>query len=318
MRKSAGVVAVAVVVASVAGGCRRSRSRPAADRAPSAAASAQRAKGAGQVPGPVSGTRITDAYARMVTRQAYFWAWPMVNIYNRRLAFAQAPEAGLAGGILPIAPLNRLAMLSDYVEPQERDVACPNQDVVYGGGVLALDLSPVVIQVPDFGGRFWVYQAVDIRTDSFADLGAMYDTPPGFYLLAGPGWEGDVPNGIAKVFRATTSTGFVVPRVFQDDTPEDKKSVQSVLSAIDMYPLAEFDGQMKIRDWSKLPKLQTGAASRAETRWVFPDTFLEQLPLVMKDAPPLAGEETRYAEMQSVLDAAAKRSWTRRPRPSGT
>ncbi len=27
----------------------------------------------------------------MVARDAYFWAWPMVNIYNRRQAFSKAP-----------------------------------------------------------------------------------------------------------------------------------------------------------------------------------------------------------------------------------
>jgi hypothetical protein len=47
------------------------------------------------VPGPVVGTRLTEAYARHVARDAYFWAWPMMNIYNRRLAFKQAPEVGL-------------------------------------------------------------------------------------------------------------------------------------------------------------------------------------------------------------------------------
>jgi hypothetical protein len=67
-------------------------------------------------------------------------------------------------------------MLTDYIEPDERIVACPNQDVVYGGGFLALDASPVVIQVPDFGTRFWVYQVVDLHTDSFAALGKMYGT----------------------------------------------------------------------------------------------------------------------------------------------
>ena len=120
------------------------------------------------VPGPISGTRITEPYARLVARDAYFWAWPMVNIYNRRLAFEQAPEPGLIGGILPFAPVNHLSMLHDYVEPQERQVACPNQDVVYGGSVLALDKEPAVVQVPDFGKRFWVYQIVNLRTDSFA------------------------------------------------------------------------------------------------------------------------------------------------------
>jgi hypothetical protein len=43
-----------------------------------------------------------------------------------------------------------------------------------------------VIQVPDFGDRFWVYQIVDLRSDSFVQLGKMYGTTPGFYLLVGP------------------------------------------------------------------------------------------------------------------------------------
>src|SRR5215475_3898518 len=135
-------------------------------------------------PGPVSGTKLTEEYARLVARDAYFWAWPLVNIYNRRLAYENVPETILSGPV-PAAPLNHLGMLTDYIVPEERIVACPNQDVVYGVGSLALDVSAVVIQVPDFGERFWVYQIVDLRTDSFADLGKMYGTAPGFYLLVG-------------------------------------------------------------------------------------------------------------------------------------
>ena len=204
-------------------------------------------------PGPVPGTRITEAYARLLARDAYFWAWPMANIYNKRLAFGKAPEPGLLGGVLPFAPPNRIAMLTDYVDPAERAVACPNQDVVYGGGILALDGSPVVVQVPDFGSRFWVYQVVDLRTDSFAALGAMYGTKPGFYLLVGPAWKGEVPAGIQQVFRSGTNTGFFGPRAFQDDTQEDRRAIQDVISLIDVYPLAEFDGTMKKHDWSTLP-----------------------------------------------------------------
>ena len=92
---------------------------------------------------------------------------------------------------------------------------------------MALDISPVVIQVPDFGDRFWVYQIVDARTDSFATLGKMYGTTPGFYLLAGPNWQGEVPKGITQVFRSSTNSGFVGPRVFLDDTAEDRRAIQA-------------------------------------------------------------------------------------------
>ena len=72
--------------------------------------------------GPDATVKITEEYARLVARDAYFWAWPLINIYNKRLAFSQAPEPGLMNGVLPMAPVNRLAMLRDYVEPEERFV----------------------------------------------------------------------------------------------------------------------------------------------------------------------------------------------------
>lgn len=253
-------------------------------------------------PGPDTSVKITEAYAALIARDAYFWAWPMVNIFNRRQSFKDVPEPMLSGPV-PVAPVNRLAMLTDYIEPEERIVACPNQDVVYGAGTLGLDITPVVIQVPDFGDRFWVYQLVDLRTDSFVQLGKMYGTAPGFYLLVGPNWQGDVPKGITKVFRSPTNTGFVAPRVFQDDTPEDKKAIQSVLQWITMYPLAAYDGTMKRTDWSNMKKVPAAAAGEAETKWVFPEKFFDQLPDILSDAPPLPGEESRYAQMRALLEA---------------
>lgn len=288
-------------------GCDR-KTEPAAVATPSPATSSAEPPAVQVLPGPIPGTRMTEAYARMVIRDTYFWAWPMVNIYNRRLAFEQAPKAGLMNGVLPFAPLNTLSMLHDYIAPEQRWVACPNQDVVYGAAIEALEKEPVVVQIPDFAGRFWVYQVIDLRTDGFAELGAMYDTEPGFYLLAHQDWKGTVPEGITKVFRSHTATAMIVPRVFQDDTAQDRQAVQPLIAQIDVYPLSAFDGKMKQHDWSQLPNLgsPTAEGDAGETRWVFPDKFLDQLPAVLKDASPLPGEEARYALVQSLLDAAAK------------
>jgi hypothetical protein len=254
-------------------------------------------------PGPDVRVKITEAYAAHVARDAYFWAWPLVNVYNRRLAFSRMKEHRYVGPLVE-APLNRLTMLRDYIDPDERNTACPNQDVVYGIGLLGLDVSPVVIQVPDFGERFWVYQIVDLRTDSFVQLGKMYRTTPGFYLLTGPNWRGEVPKGITRVFQASTNTGLAAPRVFQDDTPEDKRAIQSMLTGILMYPLSEYDGRMKSVDWSGLPKAPAAPHGEEETQWVFPEKFVDELPAVLADAPPLPGEEARYAQVLAVLAAA--------------
>ena len=258
------------------------------------------------VSGPVAGTRITEQYARLVARDTYFWAWTLSNVFNRRRGFESLKQPGRLGGALPAAPPNRITMLTDYILPSQREVCCPNQDVVYGAGPLALDLTPVVVQVPEFGDRFWVYQIVDLRTDSFANLGKMFGSKPGFYVLAGPGFKGDVPKSINEVFASKTNTGFICPRVFMDDTAEDRKTIQPLISQMDVYPLAEFDGTMKTRDWTNVPDFPAPPAhpGGGEAPKVHPETFFDDLPTFLKDAPPLPGEEAKYAEALALVAAA--------------
>jgi len=259
------------------------------------------------VPGTPAGTVMTKEYVTMVARTAYVWGWPMVNQINRRAAFAQVPEPGRLGGVLPMAPTGYVCMLSDYIQADQHFVTCTNQDTVYGAGYMSLDKQPVVVQVPDFAERFFTYQIVDHRTDSFASVGKQYRTKSGHYLLVGPNWKSDTPAGINAVFRSSTGLAAVFPRVFQDDTPEDKVAIQRVLSQVMVYPLSEFDGQMKSRDWSKVPSFPTpSGAGSGETKWVIPERFFDQLSEVLQTVPPLPGEEALYGTFRSVLDAAAK------------
>jgi hypothetical protein len=266
---------------------------------------------AAEVPGPPPGATMTKEYVQMVGRMAYLWGYALVNSHNRRAAFAYVTGQngnvpGWNGGVLPMAPVGQNSMLADYIMPEQTFVACPNQDVVYGAGFFALDGEPTVFQVPDFGDRFWVYALYDARTDEVARIGKPYSTKPGFYLLVGPNWKGEVPAGINGVVRSSTELVFAVPRVFKDDSVEDTKAVQSVLNQILFYPLSQFDGKMKTTDWSQVPHFPAPPTSGGETKWVVPEKFFDQLPGVMRLVPPLPGEEALYGWINSVFDAAAK------------
>src|SRR5258708_36645425 len=107
---------------------------------------------AAEVPGPPTGTTMTTAYVQSVARIAYLWGWPLVNSNNRARAFAEAPEPGLLGGVVPVA-YSRNAMLTNYISPDQTFVTCTNHDVVYGTGYMALDKEPTVFPCPAFGGR---------------------------------------------------------------------------------------------------------------------------------------------------------------------
>jgi hypothetical protein len=288
------VLATAV---SATAGCNEKVSTPIAQQTEPAPAPAA-------VPGPPPGGRLTEEYVKQVGRSAYLWAWPMANMHNRKQILEKLPEPGLMGGIVPVAPVNQLSMLRDYIEPAERLVACPNQDVVYGFGLFLLDREPVVVQVPDFGDRFWVYQVVDQRTDSFVQIGKMYGTKPGFYMLVGPDWKGTAPAGIAATFRSKTNLGVIIPRAFLDDTAADREAIQPILSHILMYPLSKFTGQQQTKDWGAVPKFPSTAQGDEEVKWVEPKPFFDELGDVLKEVPPLPGEEAIYQTVQSVLDAS--------------
>jgi hypothetical protein len=259
------------------------------------------------VPGPVADARMTEDYLRSVGKVAYLWGWPLVNMHNRLSIMEKLPGPGLLAGVVPAASPGSVGMLHDYITPEERLVACPNQDVVYGFGVIDGQRGPSVVQVPDFGGRFWVYQVVDQRTDSFVHLGAMYQTKPGLYLLAPAWWDGAVPDGIAGVFHFDTRIAVCIPRVFMDDTDSDRAAIRPIINQVMAYPLNEYTGAMRTTDWVAAPTFPAGDATSGEqeTQWVDPGQFFHQLPAVMADVPARPGEEALYGWLESVLQSAA-------------
>jgi hypothetical protein len=123
--------------------------------------------------------------------------------------------------------------------------------------------------------------------------------------MVGPSWKGETSAGITAVVRSPTSLAFAIPRIFMDDTLEDHAAIQSVINQVVFYPLSEFDGKMKTKDWSKLPHFPAPEI-KGETKWVNPETFFDELPAVMKSVPPLPGEEALYKWIGSVLDAGAR------------
>jgi hypothetical protein len=263
-------------------------------------------KSPADVTAPADGITMNPEYARAVAKTAYIWGWPMVNMLNRNAKITQAPHPGLLNGILPAAPRGQIGMLHDYIEPSETFVTCPNQDVVYGLGFFSLNDEPVIAQVPDFGDRFWVYALYDARTDQFGELGKPYGSKPGFYLLVGPDWKGEEPADVEAIIRSRTALANAVPRLFMDDTPEDKAAIQSAINQVVFYPLKDFDGKMKTIVWNKAPNIAgpKSDASAGETKWVIPEKFFDELPAVLETVPPLPGEESLYAQFRQLMTAA--------------
>jgi hypothetical protein len=242
---------------------------------------------------------------RQAAKDVYVWAWPMVYLSNVQKSLQVVRTPGVSGGA-PVAPINSLCMLTEVPDATFKSVPCPNPDFAYGFGMMDLENNAVVIQVPDFSNeQFWHYQVGDHRTDSFAELGSMYQTRPGFYLIVGPNWNDEVPEGIERVFRSPTNLAYILPRVVITPETRNDERLKLNLSQIAMYPSAKYSGRLKYCDVSKrkwYPSI--GDLSREHCKRVHPASFFEDLRVVLNSVPPIPGEEKLYASAHRILEQA--------------
>ena len=86
-----------------------------------------------------------------------------------------------------------------------------------------------------------------------------------------------------------------------DDTDEDRAAIQPILNQIMVYPLSEYTGKMKNKNWKEAPIIPAPPSTGGETKWVTPERFFDQLPAVLTDVAPLPGEEAMYSQFNALL-----------------
>jgi hypothetical protein len=87
-----------------------------------------------------------------------------------------------------------------------------NHDTVATAGVLDLRDGPQILHVPDMAGRYYSVQFTAPNNTVFAYVGKRTTgTQAGDYLIAGPGWKGQVPSG-GKLISSPRNSVLVIGR----------------------------------------------------------------------------------------------------------
>ena len=127
--------------------------------------------------------------------------------------------------------------------PDDKAVVTPNADTPYCMFWLDLRAEPQVLTVPEMEAeRFYHFQLVDLYTHNFAYVGTLTTgNGVGSFLIAGPGWQGERPEGIDDVLSSETDMVFVVTRT-QLFGPDDLARVEEIQEAYGLQPLSELLG----------------------------------------------------------------------------
>lgn len=187
----------------------------------------------------VSAQSITPEQARSISKEAYIYGFPLVDNFRVMHSFFVDQN-----GKEFKAPWNQIHHESRVFTPDDRTIQTPNSDTPYSQIGTDLRAEPLVITVPAVDKkRYYSAQFIDLHTFNYAYIGSRATgTDPGHYLLAGPKWTGDKPDGITAVIRSETELGWVQFRT-QLFNPEDIAGVKQVQAGYTVQPLSAFLGK---------------------------------------------------------------------------
>ncbi|KOF53564.1 hypothetical protein AD428_12830 [Achromobacter sp. DMS1] len=175
---------------------------------------------------------MSEEELRDTAVDAYVYAYPMVlmELARRQATAVQTPLDGKA-------PMNQFGHKAAFPDPQATDTPWPSADTLYSSLWFDVSRTPLVVRLPDTGGRYTVLSALDMWSDVFASRGTRTNGPGAqSFLLVGPGWQGTPPAGM-DVIHSPTSTGWLLGWT-QTGSPSDYAAVNQIQSAMTATPMA--------------------------------------------------------------------------------
>ena len=183
-------------------------------------------------------TSVTPSKAREIAKEAYIYGFPMVDNYRIQYAYfvdRDNPEFKV--------PWNQIDNIPRVYTPADTAIQTPNSDTPYSMVGMDLRAEPMVLTVPPIEKeRYFCVQLIDAYTFNFAYVGSRATgNGGGSFLIAGPGWKGEAPNGVKEVIRSETEFVIAAYRT-QLFSPGDLDNVKKVQAGYKAQTLSAFLG----------------------------------------------------------------------------
>jgi hypothetical protein len=178
---------------------------------------------------------VREEVAYLLGMEAYVYGYPLVMMDVTREVLTAAPAPNAEG---TAAPINQLAKMPHYVDPQFKNVVRISLNSLWTTGFVDLAKEPIVLSVPDTKERYYVFSMMNMWTDVFGSVGKRTtETGPGNFLIAGPSWQGTAPSDIRQTFRSSTRYAWVLGQT-QANGPDDFAAVNAIQADYKLTPLS--------------------------------------------------------------------------------
>lgn len=263
-------------------------------------------------------TTVADTSADIgaeLAEQAVLYAYPLYEMARMRAATspkrivggadARATADNTAGEApSPLRWCNVFTHARQLLGAGKSRVVTPNNDTLYTNAWLDLGDGPLVIDVPDTAGRYYVLGLLDFYTNPFAHIGQrLTGTAARSFIVTPPGWQGELPAAFGEAgahIAAPTRWLWVIGRILVDG-PQDVPTVNALQERFLVRTLADWQATRPSAPKRFDPACDPNVAPTA-------DHFAAQVNRALRENPPPAREAAllaRFAALGLGPDAGA-------------
>jgi hypothetical protein len=237
-------------------------------------------------------TAADEAHAIGVNAYLYFYPLVTMDITRKQLTNVEHAE-----GIN--APMNSFANIPAYPAADMKAVVRPNFDTLYSSAWVDLTKEPVVVSVPDTGGRYYLFPMLDMWTDVFASPGwRTTGTQAGNYLITPLGWTGTVPNGLTRI-SAPTPYVWIIGRT-KTDGPPDYSAVHKIQEGYKVVPLSQWGKSSEAVSGKVDSTVDMKTPPKVQVDTMSADKYFSYAADLMKLHPPHITDEPIIAQMKRI------------------
>jgi hypothetical protein len=127
--------------------------------------------------------------------EAYTYGLPLLETNT---TFETMTSIGVSNGAF--GPVNQFNNVRTLNNPGSTVVVAPGSNGLSSIAWLDLSKEPQVLHVPEVNDHFFVLALIDPYTNDLQNLGSVHNTPPGDYVIAGPGQQNvPIPAGTQRI-----------------------------------------------------------------------------------------------------------------------
>lgn len=226
---------------------------------------------------------------KSIAMDAYIYGYPLVLMDATRAA---------------AAPANTLLRYDKTPTPDDKTVVTPNVDTLYSQTWLDLRAEPMVLQIPAMPGRYWLAQVLDAWSNTVHNPSSVRPQVSGgsqdgpfTYALTGPGWNGQLPDGLTRL-DLTTGTSWIIIRTALNG-PGDHDAAMALQNRIKLMPLSAWIADPETPTPTGVPVDRSGSPTATVQSMDGTAFFAKLNALMATDAPAAADADAlaRFAQL---------------------